>query len=41
MKLVYNLYSSFKDSKYKMAAKFGQKIVSVTRSTDMPFLSVI
>ena len=25
MKLVCNYYSSFKDSKYKMAAKFGQK----------------
>ena len=25
MKLVYNLYSSFKGSKYKMAAKFWQK----------------
>ena len=25
MKLVYNFYSSFKGSKYKMAAKFGQK----------------
>ena len=26
MKLVYNSYSSFKGSKYKMDAKFGQKI---------------
>ena len=26
MKLIYNFYSSFKGSKYKMAAKFGQKI---------------
>ena len=25
MKLVYDSYSSFKGSKYKMAAKFGQK----------------
>ena len=25
MKLVYNFYSSFKGSKYKMAAQFGQK----------------
>ena len=25
VKLVYNFYSSFKGSKYKMAAKFGQK----------------
>ena len=41
MKLVYNLYSSFKDLKYKMAAKFGQKLVSVTKSTDVPFLSVV
>ena len=31
----------FKGSKYKMAAKFGQKIISVTKSTDGPFLSVI
>ena len=41
MKLIYNLYSSFKGSKYKMAAKFGQKIVSATKSTDVPFLSVV
>ena len=41
MKLVYNLYSSFKGSKYKMAAKCGQKIVSATKSTDVPFLSVV
>ena len=41
MKLVYNFYSSFKGSKYKMAPKFGQKIVSVTKSTDVPFLSVV
>ena len=39
MKLVYNFYSSFKGSKYKMAAKFGQKIG--TKSTDVPFLSVV
>ena len=39
MKLVYNSYSSFKGSKYKMAAKFGQKIG--TKSTDKPFLSVV
>ena len=41
MKLVYNLHSSFKGSKYKMAAKFGQKIISVTKSTDVPFLSEV
>ena len=41
MKLVYNFYSSFKGSKYKMAAKFGQKIASVTKSTDKPFVSVV
>ena len=41
MKLVYNFYSSFKGSKYKMAAKFGQNIVFVTKSTDVPFLSVV
>ena len=41
MKLVYNFYSSFKGSKYKVAAKFGQKIISVTKSTDVPFLSVV
>ena len=41
MKLVYNFYSSFKCSKSKMAAKFGQKIVSNTNSTDVPFLSVV
>ena len=40
-KLVYNVYSSFKGSKYKMVAKFGQNIVSVTKSTDVPFLSVV
>ena len=39
MKLVYNFYSSFKGSKHKMAAKFGQKIG--TKSTDVPFLSVV
>ena len=39
MKLVYNVYSSFKGSNYKMAAKFGQKIG--TKSTDVPFLSVV
>ena len=37
MKLVNNFYSSFKGSKYKMAAKFGQKFG--TKSTDVPFLS--
>ena len=41
MKLAYEFYSSFKGSKYKMAAKFGKKIVSVTKSTDVPFLSVV
>ena len=41
MKLVYNFYSLFKGSKYKMAAKFGQKIVPVTKSSDVPFLSVV
>ena len=41
MKLVYNFYSSFKGSKYKMVAKFGQKIASVTKSTDVPFVLVI
>ena len=41
MKLVYTFYSSFKGSKYKMAAKFGQKIASVTKSTDVPFVSVV
>ena len=41
MKLVGNFYSAIKVSKYKMAAKFGQKIVSVTKSTDVPFLSVV
>ena len=41
MKLIYNLYSSFKGSKYKMTAKFGQKIVSATKSTDVPFLSAV
>ena len=41
MKLVYIFYSSFKGPKYKMAAKFGQKIISVTKSTDVPFLSVV
>ena len=41
MKLVYNFYSSFKCSKSKMASKFGQKIVSDTKSTDVPFLSVV
>ena len=40
MKLVYNFYSSFKGSKYKMVAKFGQKIASVTKST-VPFVSVV
>ena len=39
MKLVYIFYSSFKGSKYKMAAKFGQKIG--TKSTDVPFLTVV
>ena len=39
MKLVYNFYSSFKGSKYKMAAKFGQKIGTI--STDVPLLSVV
>ena len=41
MKLVYNFNSSFKGSKHKMAAKFGQKIISVTKLTDVPFLSVV
>ena len=41
MKLIYNFYSSFKGSKYKMAAKLGQKILSLTKSTDVPFLSVV
>ena len=41
MKLVYNFDSSFKGSKYKMAAKFGQKSASVTKSTDVPLLSVV
>ena len=41
MKLVYNFYLSFKGSKYKMAAKSGRKIVSVTKSTDVPFFSVV
>ena len=41
MKLVYNFYWLFKGSKYKLAAKFWQKIVSVTKSTDVPFLSVV
>ena len=41
MKFVNNFYSSFKGSKYKMAAKFGQKIISVTKSTDVPLLSVV
>ena len=41
MKLVNNFYSSFKGSKYKMAAKFEQKIVSVTKPTDVPFFSVV
>ena len=41
MKLVYNFHSSFKGSKYKMAAKFGQKINYVTKSTDVPFLSEV
>ena len=38
MKLVHNFYSSLKGSKYKMAAKFGQKIICY-QSTDVPFLS--
>ena len=37
----YNFYSSFKGPKYKMAVKFGPKIVSATKSTDVPFSSVI
>ena len=41
MKSVYNFYSSFKCSKSKMAAKFGQKIVSDAKSTDVPFLSMV
>ena len=41
MKLVHNFYSSFKGSKYKMAAKFGQNIIPVTKSTDVPFLPVV
>ena len=41
MKLVYNICSSFKGSKYKMAAKFEQKVISVTKSSDVPFLSVV
>ena len=41
MELVYNFYSSLKGSKYKMVAKFGQKIVSVTKSADVPFSSVV
>ena len=41
MKSIYNFYSSFKGSKYKMAAKFGQNIVFVNKSTDVPFLSVV
>ena len=41
MKLVYNFYSSFEDSKYKVAPKFGKKIISVTKSTDVSFLSVV
>ena len=41
MKLFYNCYSLLKGSKYKMAAKFGQKIVSVTKSTDVPLLLVV
>ena len=41
IELVYNFYSSFKGSKYKMAAKFGQKIISATKSTDVPFLSIV
>ena len=40
-KISYDFYSSFKGSKYKMAARFGQKIVSVTKSTDVPFLSLV
>ena len=39
--LVYNFYSSFKGLKYKMAAKFEQKIVFVTKSTDVPSLLVV
>ena len=39
MKLVYDFYSPFKGSNYKMAAKFGQKIG--TKSTDVLFLSVV
>ena len=39
MKLVYNFYSSIKGAKYKMVAKFAQEIV--TKSTDVPFLSVV
>ena len=41
VKLVYNFYLLFKGSKDKMAAIFGQKIVFVTKSTDVPFLSVV
>ena len=41
IKIVYNYYSSFKGSKYKMVAKFGQKNVHVTKSTDVPFLAVV
>ena len=41
MKLIYNFYSSFKGPKYKMPAKFGKKNISVTKSTDVPFLSVV
>ena len=40
-KLIYNFYSSFKCSKPKMAAKFGQKIVSDAKSTDVQFLPVV
>ena len=38
---VYNFYSSFMGSNYKMAPNFGQKIISVTKSTDVPLLSVV
>ena len=41
IELGYNFYSSFSGSKYKIGATFGQKIVSVTKSADVPFLLVV
>ena len=41
MQLVYIFYSSFKGSKSKMAAKFGQKNISNMKLIDVPFLLVV